>query len=233
MRVHYDTEFHERGPDHPVELISIGLVSDGGRELYLINGEIDLEALAGHPWLMENVVPSLPLVWVGDQETGSLEWMHGDDYHFHVFNRRAIREKLTEFFDSIPAPELWGYCSAYDHVLLAQCFGIMTQMHHKLSYYTNDISQLALTYGLSHRKLPAQINTAHNALHDARWTRDAHEFLEIEISKLDAIHWTPAAERGSRRWHAESGHANTYVECGSIACRKAYGAELVAKAKSV
>ena len=31
MRIFYDCEFIEAGPDHPVELVSIGMVADDGR----------------------------------------------------------------------------------------------------------------------------------------------------------------------------------------------------------
>src|SRR6266545_3223216 len=64
MKIFYDTEFLEDG--RTIELISIGMVADDGRELYLVN-----EAIATDPrlydricrdgWLMANVIPHLPM----------------------------------------------------------------------------------------------------------------------------------------------------------------------------
>lgn len=60
-RFFYDTEFLERGPFHPINLISIGIVAEDGREYYGVNGEVELTPIANHAWLVENVVPHLPL----------------------------------------------------------------------------------------------------------------------------------------------------------------------------
>ncbi len=186
MRVHYDTEFHERGVEYPVELISIGLIADDGRELYLVNGELHLEALLKHEFLMREVVPNLPLLLYRDSEDNPsfLDWDYGNEvFESHVFDRATIRSQLTEFFDNTPSPELWGYCSGYDHVVLAQCFGTMVDMHPRLRFYTNDIAQLALPYKISTDSFPRHTGVAHNALADARWTKEAHEWLDETIAE--------------------------------------------------
>lgn len=183
MRIWYDCEFLEQGPDYPIHLLSIGLVAADGRELYLINGEFPIDELLKHQWLMDNVVPHLPLQTYMLRMDGTgetfIEWDEDHpDYDAHVFNRRAITQRLTEFFDETQSPELWGFCASYDHVCLAQCFGTMTTFHHKLRYYTNDLAQLARELGIASHKLPDVDGDAHNALHDARWTKKAHEYIE-------------------------------------------------------
>jgi hypothetical protein len=63
VKVFYDTEFIEDG--RTIDLISIGMVAEDGRELYLIAEEIEADPLYSrickHDWLMANVVPHLPL----------------------------------------------------------------------------------------------------------------------------------------------------------------------------
>lgn len=59
MRHFYDTEFLEDG--RTIELISIGIVCEDGREYYAVNADMPLERIRDHRWLMDNVLPSLPL----------------------------------------------------------------------------------------------------------------------------------------------------------------------------
>lgn len=182
MRVYYDTEFLERGYQYPVELISVGLVADDGRELYLINGDMELPAIARHTWLMDHVVPHLPLLVPTDPEisefVGGLMWdFDHPEFDAHVFNRRGIREKLAEFFDNTPRLELWSYCGPYDHVVLAQSFGDMDGRHPKMPYHTNDIAQEMGRAKIRHDSLPIQTGTNHRAIDDARWHRESHLWL--------------------------------------------------------
>lgn len=54
----YDTEFLEDG--HTIDLISIGIVCEDGREYYAINSDADWDRIRKDDWLMENVVAHLP-----------------------------------------------------------------------------------------------------------------------------------------------------------------------------
>ena len=58
MRYWYDCEFLEDG--RTIDLISIGIVAEDGREYYAVNNEVNWRRVADHPSLMENVVPHLP-----------------------------------------------------------------------------------------------------------------------------------------------------------------------------
>ena len=65
LRYFYDCEFLETGSS--IDLISIGIVTeDGSREYYAVNLEINAgklhSAIRRHRWLMDNVVPHLPLI---------------------------------------------------------------------------------------------------------------------------------------------------------------------------
>lgn len=193
MRFWYDTEFLEDGKT--IELISFGIVAEDGRELYLVNQEIEWTEARGdlhdricrHHWLMENVVPHLGVCTnihqpshprTAPQQPGIFHVATDDN---RVVPRRFIRNAVFDFLTAKGGPvELWGYYSAYDHVVLAQLFGPMASMPKGIPWWTNDVQQLAAELELE-GCLPAQdASQAHNALDDARWTRKAHEYLEAQ-----------------------------------------------------
>lgn len=64
---------------------------------------------------------------------------------------------------------------------LAQLFGRMVDMPEGVPWFTRDIKQeqerLSDRYFNNGLALPKHKGTAHNALEDARWTREAHEYL--------------------------------------------------------
>ena len=72
-------------------------------------------------------------------------------------------------------PELWGYYSAYDHVVFCQLFGTMMNLPKGYPMYTRDIKQWCDQLG--NPKLPEQGKGEHHALADARWNKLAWEFL--------------------------------------------------------
>jgi hypothetical protein len=155
MRFFYDTEFLERGPEHPLELITLGVVAEDGRELYLANADFDPEHAT--PWLREHVLPHLP-------PRSDPVWRH----------RPEIALELHRFVGEV-VPEWWGDCAAYDHVVLCQIFGEMTALPTGWPYFTRDLSQLKEFLG--DPALPPFRGRAHHALDDARWIRDAWELL--------------------------------------------------------
>lgn len=173
MKVWYDCEFLELGYGKPVELISIGLVAEDGREYYAINNEVGVGPLqakiAGHPWLMENVVPHLPLL----DRKGKDFWL--DFSHPDVKSRLTIRNEVDDFLKDTPALELWAWYGAYDHLMLAQLYGKMIDMPHYVPMWTNDLRQE--TFRLGDPALPAQTGGNHNALADARHLRRIDETL--------------------------------------------------------
>ena len=73
MKYYLDTEFHEYTkqaevlglnagePINTIELISIGIVAEDGREYYAICNEFDLNAACNDEWLKENVITHI--VW--------------------------------------------------------------------------------------------------------------------------------------------------------------------------
>lgn len=183
MRIFYDTEFLEDG--RTIELISIGMVSEDGRELYAVSEEAGsgelYRRICGQPWLMKHVVPSLPLS-PKDRGGSNIGWSAdlGDYFRLDwnsnlVMPRRMIRNAVSDFLSATASPELWAWYGAYDHVALMQLFGRMIDRPKAVPMFTNDLKQLCNLLG--NPKLPKQEAGEHNALEDARWNRGVHEFL--------------------------------------------------------
>ena len=190
MRVFYDTEFLEDGKT--IMPISIGMVAEDGREFYAVFEEIldcgePHQRICTHGWLMENVVPHLPLRTtqqypegyrlVGNSNTANF-WLDTDS--LEVMPRTMVRKHVKAFLDAIPNVELWAWYGAYDHVMLAQLFGAMADRPASMPMWTNDVRQLQLQCGVSDGTLEAEVRRvgdAHHALFDAMWTRSAHAYL--------------------------------------------------------
>lgn len=166
-----DTEFVERGPDHPIELISIGLVNDEGRELYLESADFD--PARATPWIAHHV---LPLLGSGERLPHS-----------------AICDRIIDFV-GLRVPEFWGYCSAYDWVVFCQLFGRMVDLPDRWPKWCNDIKQLAWTLG--NPKLPSPGDNEHNALADAQWNREVWLNLQALAEAGQGEYGTPGGSRG-------------------------------------
>lgn len=180
MKIYYDTEFLEDG--HTIDLISIGMVADDGRELYLVNEAIEIDPLYSrighHRWLMANVIPHLPL-----RERDPIEQPHAqypgrfylDQSDNRIMPRRMIRNSVREFVLATPDVELWAWYGAYDHVVLAQLFGRMIDLPKGVPMWTNDLRQEVARLG--NPTLPDQPEGMHNALEDARFLKVRADFL--------------------------------------------------------
>lgn len=172
MRYWYDTEFIEDG--RTIDLISLGVVAEDGRELYAQNEECRFRRAS--VWVQANVFPHLaefdlkrkrPIISAYTAPSRRFIWQ----------SRQGIADALRRFCDpeQYGKPELWGYYSAYDHVALCQLFGTMMDPPHGWPMYTRDLKQRCDALG--DPRLPEQESTEHNALADARWNRDAWAFL--------------------------------------------------------
>jgi hypothetical protein len=160
VRFFYDTEFIEDGVT--IDLVSIGVVDEGGREFYAVSTDFD-PAKAG-PWVRENVLPKLP-------SPGDQAWR----------SRERIREELLEFLGKPSGGiELWAWYAAYDHVALAQLWGAMPDLPRQLPRFTRDLRQRWEDVGKP--KLPTPPTDAHDALADAR--HNLERWRTIEAHRL-------------------------------------------------
>lgn len=156
MKFWFDTEFYEDGKS--IELISIGVVSDDGREYYAETpGAYNLSGRSD--WLLENVRPHL----------------RGG---FTTKARSNIAREIVEFAGE--RPEIWAYYADYDWVALCQLYGRMIDLPKGWPMFCRDVKQLCVSMG--DPKLPKQSGTEHDALADARWTKEAWDFLQFRAA---------------------------------------------------
>jgi hypothetical protein len=147
-RYFYDCEFIEDG--RLIDLVSIGVVDEHGREFYAVSTEFDdRHAL---PWVRRNVLDKLPSP--GDPAWRSRGRIRADLYEFLVAPLAAGEEL-----------ELWAWYAAYDHVALAQLWGAMPALPREIPRFTKDLRQR--WDDLGRPPLPAATGR-HDALVDAR-----------------------------------------------------------------
>jgi hypothetical protein len=151
MRYWFDTEFIER--PCTIDLVSIGIVAEDGRELYAESHETDWKQ--ADDWLLTNVKAHL---------------------RGPAMSREDIRDNVLRFVGDDQAPEFWAYYADYDWVVFCWLFGRMIDLPKGFPMFCRDIKQWAVDLG--NPKLPDQDGTEHHALADARWNREAWEFLK-------------------------------------------------------
>lgn len=206
MKIFYDTEFLEDG--RTIEPISIGMVREDGRTLYAINDELlrpppgvmpapgSLYArVIRHEWLMANVVPHLPLhapkegmkahAPVGSTLEGT-GFFHLDPEHPAVLPKRLIRAQVREFVLGAGEPELWSWYSSYDHLVLCQLFGKMSDLPDGFPMHTNDVMTLATLAGGRQPDEPKQLTNAHDALADAWHHEQLWHFYTARLAEQES-----------------------------------------------
>jgi hypothetical protein len=150
-RYFYDCEFVEDG--RLVDLVSIGVVDEHGREFYAISTEFD--GSRALPWVRRHVLDRLP-------SPGDPAWR----------SRERIRDELHEFLvaplraDPDEELELWAWYAAYDHVALAQLWGAMPALPREIPRFTKELRQR--WDDLGRPPLPDAEARRHDALVDAR-----------------------------------------------------------------
>ncbi len=146
MRYFYDCEFIEDGVT--IELVSIGVVDENGREFYAVSTQFDPNRAI--EWVRRNVLDKLPA-------PADPAWR----------DLATIRAELLEF---LLAPgeriELWAWMSAYDHVALAQLWGDMRALPRVIPRFTHELRQKWEDAGSP--PLPPAPPDQHDALADAR-----------------------------------------------------------------
>jgi hypothetical protein len=149
-----DTEFIEDGKT--IDLISIGIACEDGRNFYAESSEVDWDKSS--EWVLQNVRPHL---------------LGGDV----VVPRASIASGLQYFVEcGRHKPEFWAYYADYDWVAVCQLFGTMMQLPESWPKFCMDLKQLAVELG--NPKLPKQESSEHHALMDALWNKSTHAWLQ-------------------------------------------------------
>jgi hypothetical protein len=161
VRFFYDTEFIEDGTT--IDLVSIGVVDERGREFYAVSTEFN-PTKAG-PWVRDHVLDKLP-------SPADPAWC----------DRATIRTNLLRFLQrDRERVELWAWFAAYDHVALAQLWGDMPALPRELPRFTRELRQRWEDVGKP--ALPPPPSDAHDALADARHNLVRWRVIEAERVK--------------------------------------------------
>jgi len=157
MKYFIDSEFLDDG--ETINLFSIGIKADDGREYYAVNQEADFNRVwcsNQFGWFRENVMGSIDVANDG--------------------KRKAEIARDIEQFCTIPEdpPEFWGYYAAYDWVAFCQCWGPMLTIPRHFPKYIMDVKQYSKLVGI---QLPPNPKV-HHALEDARWIRQAYHCIK-------------------------------------------------------
>lgn len=186
MRCFMDWEFVENGPAIPIVPVSVALVVEDGREFYAINAE-SLSPLMRHRWTSVNLLPHLPIKVdspLGRMGGGIYEWNQEHPDYGNVMPLDVLTQAMHNFIAGVADLELWADYGAYDHVVFAQTYGEMADLPPGVPMFTHELRQLIEEH--PEIVLPPQPgSSAHHALADARWCRDAYNALRPPL--LDDI----------------------------------------------
>jgi hypothetical protein len=171
VKIFYDTEFLEDG--QTINLISIGMVREDGREYYaIVDDPGTIHRAVHHDWLRGNVLPHLPL----NADWYHTPWDSGHPDAARVKLKPLIAAEVRDFILAEPDPQLWAWYGAYDHVVLCQLWGRMIDLPEGVPMWTNDLKQECVRLG--NPRMPAQESGEHNALADARHVKVMAEALQ-------------------------------------------------------
>lgn len=211
MKYYIDTEFIECAkqrkvlginvgkPVPTIDLISIALVAEDGREFYALNADCELDYAWADEWVRDNVLypiwqqyappimrghsvnyfsyDSLKRIFKERGATrGMLSWhlltfVHHEAYAHHVGTMDSFFE--ADFTDP---HSFYGYYSDYDWVVFCQLFGRMIDLPKGFPMFCLDLKQEMERLGAPDTIKPNNSNE-HNALADARWNQQLHKRL--------------------------------------------------------
>lgn len=211
MKYFIDTEFIEGFHKplfgkrrHFIDLISIGIVAEDGREYYAVSTEF--RAKDADDWVRENVISKLPNRHID----GLSSPREREESRMWKCNGQIMAE-IRAFFGYKPTfgdygsmaytldreIEIYAYYADYDWVLFCSLFGRMIDLPEGMPMYCRDLKQM-LDEAYMHQEnkhegktrleawledvktlptFPTQGNE-HNALDDAKWNRDLYVFLQ-------------------------------------------------------
>lgn len=159
MNYYFDTEFWESGAANPIQLISIGIVADDGREFYAESSDVDLW-VAGqrNSWLVNNVIKHLKGPRMPHHEIGTA---------------------ILKFIGMDQKPKFWAYFADYDWVVFCQLFGSMVTLPQTFPHYCRDLKQEMARLGIG-KPLIEGCGPPHHALSDARWGKAFFDYMKTK-----------------------------------------------------
>lgn len=166
MKYFLDTEFIEGFHKplfgkrrHFLDLISIGIVCEDGREYYAISNEFSPKHADN--WVRENVISQLPdrsvdyhdsprrrqesLFWKSNRQISNeiLAFVYPDIFkNFHTVEKEFYL-RTRQYGWNTDQPEFYGYFADYDWVLFCSLFGRMIDLPKGFPMYCRDLKQMA------------------------------------------------------------------------------------------
>ena len=180
----YDCEFQVSDHGRKIDPISIAIVpqDSNGNKLYLINRDFDWNNAS--EWLLQNVKPSIDKII----SSGNLNHLPSKftsktylDYVSFDKWKKYLDYYLKDFISDNKHIQMWGYYSAFDHVVLASIYGNMIDIPSYLEMYTNDLKQVLVMCNLNKDNLLKDYDNQHDCLIDACWNRDLYNILSSYI----------------------------------------------------
>lgn len=207
MKYFIDTEFIEGFHKplfgrrrHFIDLISIGIVCEDGREYYAISNEFNSKD--ADQWVKDNVIAKLPERYVDFHDSPRLK----QEALLWKSNKR-IADEIIQFVNHpkptvLDNPEFYAYYADYDWVVFCSLFGRMIDLPAGFPMYCKDLKQMLdekskywigkstlertqcmgtdITKDIvdikSHPNYPKKENE-HSALDDAKWNFELYKFL--------------------------------------------------------
>ncbi len=190
-RYFLDTEFIEglakrfetQAPIFHLDLISIGLVCEDGREFYAIHK--DFRRGLASEWVEENVISKLE-----DKNTisGSHLWMTRNEIYAGICDFMGLEfikadANSQEFGWRVKDDEeieIYAYYADYDWVCFCGIFGGMMELPKGMPRWCRDLKQMMWERGMTtewKRVACPDPEGAHNALVDAKWNLKLYDLI--------------------------------------------------------
>ena len=157
MKYFFDTEFIEgfkkpipwlptigqfNRPYHSIQLISIGIVAEDGREYYAISSEFN--PADANPWVKENVIKKLG--WLPIRETNKriaqeiVKFTNVEGLHYYLEDfETGFKSYQSDKDQNI---EFYAYYADYDWVVFCTLFGTMMDLPKGFPMYCRDLKQM-------------------------------------------------------------------------------------------
>lgn len=179
MNIYFDTEFEGLRKD--AKLISLGMVTDDGHELYFEFDDIDVEAQ--DKWVKENVLANTVLY--GDKEIHTIV----DENNYFKGNKEQAKGVLLHWLNQFDEVQFVSDVCHYDFVFLIDIFGSAFDLPKNVCPYCYDINKDIMdmfwiterqAFDMSREEVLSNIGVEiggdkHNSMYDARVIRAIYE----------------------------------------------------------
>lgn len=149
MKYFIDTEFIEGFHKplfgkrrHFIDLISIGIVAEDGRECYAVSTEFNPKD--ANDWVKDNVIAKLPTRYAQMEDSPRIK----EEARLWKSNKH-IAEDIIAFVNNDPKgptiltrPEFYAYYADYDWVVFCSLFGRMIDLPAGFPMYCRDLKQM-------------------------------------------------------------------------------------------